>query len=170
MKRKCRMGSLMCLLILAGVILACGGGGDREPVFKTTLALLNSGSGVSTVFNSTEPITLELSITNLWNSEQTLSLSSPQTYEFIVARKGETQPLWYWSHDKGFPTVMVDLIFEPGETKSWQEIWDQTDFTNTPVGIGNYAAQGFMWTVQEVGNLSTAETGTRSAPVSFTIK
>ena len=158
-------------IALLGICLIIAGCGDAEERrFRTTLALINSSGGVSTVFNSAEPITMELSVTNLRNSPQTLSLSSPQTYEFIVARKGETELLWWWSNGKGFAAVIVDLYFTDGETKSWQEIWDQTDFTNTPVGIGNYAAQGFMWTVQEVGNLSTAETGTRSAPVSFTIK
>lgn len=161
-------------LAICLALTGCGDGIDAEAMpFSTALAILNSGGEATAVFNSSEPVTMELSITNLTNTPQTLRLSSPQTYEFIVSRDGEADTLWYWSSGKAFAAVIVDLELEGEETMTWQETWDQVDLSNTPVGPGDYVAQGFIWTWIN-GEASrqgiSDETPLRSAPESFTIE
>ena len=147
-----------------------GGGGGAA--FKTTLALKNSSGGVSTVFNSAEPVTMELSVTNLKDSPQTITMGSTNTSEFVVAREGETGAIWYSSYGKGFLGVIVKWELVAGETITNSVTWDQTDIiANATVGLGNYVAQGFLHTTPGVHDTSiSAEAETRSAPVSFTIK
>jgi hypothetical protein len=165
-------GHLFIVLVgLCIIFSGCGDGGKEAQYFMTTLTLKDQSGKETTDFSQGENITFELSITNGSDSPKSLTLASPQTYEFIVAPTGETQPIWHWSFGKGFPAVIVELSFAAGETKTWQEIWDQKDDLGNAVVVGNYVAQGFMWTMQEAGNDAiSAETETRSAQVSLNIK
>ena len=174
MKRKCRMGSLMCLLILAGVILACGGGGDREPVFKTTLALKNSTGAVSHVYNTGEPVTLELTVRNITDESRTVSI--PQSLaDFLILDEGAGNVLWQATLHSGPVPAWVkervtELTFGPGESRVYNTVWTQVDNANTPVDIGNYLAQGYLGTPAELKSTSYAPTETRSPLTGFAIR
>lgn len=161
-------------IIFFSTSLSCGDGDDRK-TFQTRLELQDQSGNVKNEFSQTEPVTLVLYITNLTDSPQTLVVTSPQTYEFLVADSTGSQVLWHWSFGKGFPAVMVELQFSGGETKIYKEIWDQKDDAGTPVSVGNYIAQGFVWTLEEVRSQFSSdsiksETETRSPQISFTIK
>ncbi len=158
------------LIALAGLCMAFSGCGVH-PSFKTTLVVKDQSGNVKTQFTTGEPIFFELSITNITDVPMTLTLASPQIYEFLVAPAGETQPVWHWSSDKVFPAVIVELSFAAGETKTYLVVWDQINDAGRAVTPGDYVAQGFMWTVQEAKiDVISAETETRSAPVSFSIQ
>lgn len=160
------------LIALAGLCMAFTGCRDGVTHrFKTTLKVKDQSGNVKTQFTTGELITFELSITNITGVPMTLTLASPQTYEFLVAPAGETQPVWHWSSNKVFPAVIEELSLAAGETKTYREAWDQMNDAGSAVTAGDYVAQGFMWTMQEANiDAISAETETRSAPVRFSIQ
>jgi hypothetical protein len=164
------------LALLSIAFTACkGDSSPRYPIqhnFKTTLKLMDQGGNEKNQFSPAEPVTLELSITNVTDSPRTLTLATPQTYEFIVAPSGTTQSVWRWSYNKGFVQVIVELSFAAGETKTYRETWNQTNDAGSAVATGDYVAQGFMWTtpLKPSWDAIGAETDTRSAPVTFLIQ
>jgi len=166
MKRYLSIGLLGLFLAITG----CGtGGGSRS--FQSTLRLMDQSGNEKVLFSTTEPVVLELSITNITNAPQTLTAASPQIYEFIVARVGDTQPAWHWSFNQIFPGVNTELSFAAGETKTYQETWDHISDAGSAVSAGNYVAQGYLWTMQEAAvDAVTSETETRSAAVSLSIQ
>lgn len=79
--------------------------------------------------------------------------------------------IWEWSLGKVIPAVVTEETFDPGETKTLTIIWNQTHNNGTPVGTGNFAAQGFIGVLSELKNQNKSldATEARSPLVNFTI-
>ena len=143
--RKCiRLQILLVLCISFGLILnGCNGGdSDSESIFITSLSIQDTNGQEKSTFAQGEQIQFEVSILNTTNSTQTLTFSSSQQYDFIARQSGTSNIIWRWSHNRGFLTVITTLTFAPGETKTFSELWDQTDNNGVLVGPGSYEAQG----------------------------
>lgn len=168
-----RMFATHLFFILFGAFLlgGCGdGNGDHAPAFETTLHLHNTSDEEVAHFASGEPIKFTLSIRNLTDAHQTITLPSAQVYDFLVFRADGGPILYQWSHLKGFAATSTGLHFVPYETKSFSEVWHQKDNDGILVGSGDYKAIGFIATSENIilGDLEPAET--RSTFVPFSIE
>lgn len=156
-------------LFILGIVYACGNDKDNPvPIFETTLTLKNSTDQIATVFLSGDPIMLELSIRNLTDAFQVLTIPS-HSFDFLVLRGTPLSLIWQWSNGQPFPQVVTAMLFAPRETKIFSAVWNQTDNNGTPVGTGNFVAQGFVATLSELHNQGLEATETRSPLVSFSI-
>jgi len=136
--------------------------------FQTSLTLKDAAGVVKTDFSVAEPMTFELTVSNLANSTRILVLPSSQRFEFLVGR--DSGIIWNWSHDKGFLMVITELSFGPLETKTFSAVWNQTDNSGAQIQAGTYQAQGFV-AGQETINLDLSpESPTRSPVSTFTIR
>ncbi len=164
------MKRVLTAIIFTVFLITWGCGTDEKAhSFRTTLSLINSGSEVTTYFYPHELITFELAVENLTDEPQTLTVSNP-IREFNVLEYDNKANVWRWSNGKMWTANVEYLMFLPGETKSWQVEWDQTDNANTPVATGAYYAQGNMWTVKEAKNTNMTPGETRSQFLTFTIE
>ena len=141
-------------------------------IFQTTLVLKDPSGAVKSEFPQGEMITLELTVTNLTDEPQGLSLPTSQLYEFLVGANQNVSPLWRWSHGKAFLQAVTPLLLSPRETKTFKEVWNQRDDGGSQVSPGTYRAQGFLAASWELNSppLSPPVTGTRSPVVIFTIR
>ena len=139
-----------------------------QPTFQTSLVLKDANDAARNEFSAGENITFDLTITNITNTPRSLTLSTSQRYDFIVA--GDPGTLWNWSHDKGFLLMITTMRFGPLETKTFREVWNQADNSGVQVPAGTYQAQGFIAIGREKFNLELSpESQTRSPAVTFTI-
>lgn len=68
-----------------------------------------------------DSVRLTLQVTNATAAPLALAFSSGQTYDFAVARGGET--LWQWSADKRWMQALRSETLAPGETRTYTEPW-----------------------------------------------
>ncbi len=153
----------------AACLLAAGcGGGDGG--FDTRLVLLEEGGGPAREFSPGATVTFELSVTNRDNKTRFLTLYTPLEFEILVAQNFGSLVLWHRSFGVIFSPVLTDMVFSPGETKTFRAEWNQVTDDNLPL-TGGYYAQGFVatpeeWRVERIA----PPTPTRSRAVFFTIK
>jgi hypothetical protein len=141
----------------------------NQAVFQTSLVLKDAAGAIKNEFSAGEAITFELTISNLTNVTQILTLPHSQTYDFLVG--SDAGILWNWSHDKGFLAFISQLIFAPLETKTFTEVWNQGDNGGVQIQARVYHAQGFVTIGQETVNLVLSpESPTRSPITTFTVK
>jgi hypothetical protein len=90
-------------------------------------------------FRSGEPITFSFSVMNCTDSQMVISYPNAQRYEFTVEASSD-QPLevWRWSSGRRFAEGLADETFEPGETKTYTETWDQRADAGQLVPPGTY--------------------------------
>lgn len=154
-------------LLILGVVYGCGEDKDN-PVFQTTLTLKNSTGQTATVFASGDLITLELTIRNLTDVSQTLTIPA-QSFDFLVLQGSPLSIIWQLSNGQVIPGIVTEMHFAPREEKMFSDVWNQTNNDGTPVGIGDFAAQGFIGTLPELQNQTFEATETRSPLVPFSI-
>jgi hypothetical protein len=129
------------LILLCCLLFGCWdddspGNSFQTSIFQTTLKLLNRYGDNIAVSQQGNPITLRFSFRNVSGEIQTLHLSSTQEYDLQVYDSHDTL-VWNWANDKAFLDVLTELVFDVGETKEYEETWDQTanDGTQVPAGI-----------------------------------
>jgi hypothetical protein len=61
--------------------------------------------------------------------------------------------VWNWANDKVFPQSLTQLFFDVGETKVFEETWDQTsnEGDQVPVGIYNVYVNRYWNTDMSTG-------------------
>jgi hypothetical protein len=165
-----RKKGIFALFLAIFLVAGCGDNSAGAKVFQTSLEVKDAAGVIKNEFLTGETITLELTITNMSGSPQTLTFTSSQSFDFLVGR--DSGIVWDWAHGKAFLAVITEIKFQPLEVKKIQGVWDQKDNKGAQVPAGSYQAQGFMATAQEKQNLSSsAETSeTRSPLISFTIR
>ena len=130
--------------------------------FETTLRLYNSKGEETTVFPEGEPITFVLTVRNLTDAPQQITLPCSRLTDFLVLSVGG-QVLAQESHNTFCLTGITELDFVPNEEKVFTSVWDQNDNDGFSVGEGYFLAQGFVSTREE------RFSGTRSPLLAFTI-
>jgi hypothetical protein len=156
----------------AACLFAAGCGSDGDGGFDTRLVLLDEGGGEAAEFSQGETVTFELSVTNRDNETRFLTLYTPLEFEILVAQDFGPPVLWHRSYGVLFSPVLTDMVFSPGETKTFRAEWPQVTDDNEPL-TGGYYAQGFVATPGEMGVpviVSVPATLTRSRAVFFTIR
>jgi hypothetical protein len=69
------------------------------------------------------------------------SYRNAQRYDFTVSDE-QGEELWRWSHDRAFAQVIGEKTFEPGETVTYTEVWDQTTSGGGQLPPGRYEVLG----------------------------
>lgn len=100
-----------------------------------------------TTFRQGTPVALVLVVQNRGRAPARLALPTAQLYDFWVERDG--QPVWRWSADRSFASVVTEVDVPVGETRVFREVWPQTDAAGRQVPPGAYAARGALLTGRE---------------------
>ncbi len=111
--------------------------------FSASLVLRDGAGNATAEFDAGEPVTFELTVTNLLSEQQRIVFPDSQTFEFEI-RDPSGQKLWNWAHGQAFLTVLTAVEFAPGESKRFTHTWDQTGNDGRAVGPGDYDARGFL--------------------------
>lgn len=94
-----------------------------------------------------ETVAISLRVTNTAGAVVAVTYGGQQ-YDVVVRQRGGL--VWQWSHDKAFAQVMHQASLAPGETRTYQVLWDQRDLQGRQVDPGAYEAWGvFMATSRE---------------------
>jgi hypothetical protein len=112
--------------------------------FETTLSILNEDRDNIEVFQQGEPIILSFTFQNISGEIQAVQFTDYQQYDLQVYDSQDTL-VWNWANDKVFPQALTELVFDVGETKVFEETWDQTsnEGVQVPVGIYNVYVNRF---------------------------
>ncbi|MGH2758993.1 MAG: BsuPI-related putative proteinase inhibitor [Actinomycetota bacterium] len=86
----------------------------------------------------------ELTLSACNNGSETIDQTFPtgQRYDFEVGRNGEV--VWRWSDGQVFTQEYGTEPWEPGECKTYSEIWNGSDSDGSFVEAGTYQAEGVL--------------------------
>ena len=88
-----------------------------------------------------EPIEMRISVTNCADSARSLQYATTQRYDMVVSSARTAREFWRSSTGQTFDQVRSDETYEPGETKTYTEVWDQKSDSGEQVSIHNYALE-----------------------------
>jgi Intracellular proteinase inhibitor len=143
-------------LAVLGVLIGVGisGCGDDDPAQFTFSCDQTREIGEALVpsltfedggpdFPAAEPIRFSMSVTNCADSRIVMRYPNTQRYEFGVSLASDyPRELWKWSNGKVFAESLGEETFEPGETKTYAETWDQRSKSGEQVSPGLYILTG----------------------------
>ena len=133
---------LVCLIFFYGLLSGCWGHDSQEitsqtSTFETTLSILNENGDNIEVSQQGNPIILSFSFRNISGEIQTLQFPDGQQYDLQLYNSQDTL-VWNWANDMVFIQFQTELVFDVGEAKVFEEIWDQTSNEGTQVSVGIY--------------------------------
>lgn len=88
------------------------------------------------VYTRGEDITITLVLRNTSGSPQTLEFSSGQRYDFMI--EDTRAPVWTWSADKAFITVLGEETLASGDSLQYRERFEGE------LSLGRYRAVGIV--------------------------
>jgi hypothetical protein len=141
---------LLVGLLTSAASVRCESGdpidGDRDgnPSFATNLMLRDAAGRVRDDFARLEPITFELTVTNRRATPITVQFSSTRQSDFVALDFGTRSIRWKWSDNRAFATVLTEIVFAPGESRTFSATWDQVDRSGQVVPSGRYEARGVL--------------------------
>ena len=112
--------------------------------FSTELDLTDDAGKSRRTFAAGMPIHMILTVRNRLPQTVQVDLATSRTYDFIVVRENTDTIIWQWS--KAYPEVRTPttITFGPGETQTFEAIWNQVDNAGLPVPPGGYEARGAL--------------------------
>lgn len=150
---------------------ALGGGGNGDnPDFVSQLQLKNANADTTDTFDQGDDITLVLSVRNRLSTGATVEFASARISDFVVVRENSSTVVWKWSTAQPpFTPNATKLEFSAGETKTFDEVWNQVGDNGVQVPAGTYEARGVLfYDGFDVDPLKTNQLG--STLVKFTIR
>jgi intracellular proteinase inhibitor BsuPI len=140
-------------IVLAGLLIglgisACeGGDAPQRPVSCVSVREVFGGEFAMDFTFATErnrfppgePIEMRISITNCADSARSLQYANTQRYDMVVSSATTAREFWRSSTGQTFGQVRIGETYEPGETKTYTEVWDQKSDSGEQVPIDNYA-------------------------------
>jgi hypothetical protein len=104
-----------------------------------------------------EKLTLRLTVQNHGPREERLLFRTGQQFDFTVMRGREV--VWRWSHGRAFTMALEQITLKPGESRTFEAVWEQKDNAGKDVPEGDYRVTGII----------TARPEIRAAPVEVRI-
>ncbi len=98
---------------------------------------------VSTRSAGTSGLAIDISVKNTGSRAVTLSFSASQAYD-IQVKNGLGVVVWQWSHDKYFLQVLWNLELAPGESRSYEGLWDLKGNSGSVVPSGVYSGKAYL--------------------------
>jgi hypothetical protein len=132
----------VCLIIFCGLLYSCSDNYTSEGIsefsnFETTLSILNENGENIEFAQQGSPIILSFSFRNISEQIQTVRFRDGQQYDLEVYDTQDTL-VWNWANDKVFTQSLTELVFNVGETKAFEETWEQTSNEGIQVPVGIY--------------------------------
>jgi hypothetical protein len=148
---------ILYIIFFFGLLYGCNDDYTPEDIsefsnFETTLSILNEVGESIEVAQQGDPIILSFSFRNVSEEIQTVRFSDTQQYDLQVY-DSQGALVWNWANGKVFPQTLTELVFDVGETKSFEEIWDQNsnEGVQVPVGIYNVYVNRYWNTDMSTG-------------------
>jgi len=161
-----RGGMIARLALLVGIVLSTAGaqyscssdgrglitnrdggrdiGSGSGPTFSTTLILRDSAGVETNSFTRLELIDMELTVRNRTAQKVTVQMPSTAGSDFVVFTEGGDSPRWWSNENRGFPTVVTTIEFQPNESKTVSVSWNQELRDGTFLPAGSYEARGML--------------------------
>jgi len=118
------------LIVFYGLLYSCSDNYTPENIsefsnFETTLSILNENGENIEFAKQGDPVILSFSFRNISGQIQTVRFQDGQQYDLQVY-DSQDNLVWNWANDKVFIQALTELVFDVGETKAFEETWDQT--------------------------------------------
>jgi hypothetical protein len=143
------LGILFVLLLGFTALSSCGTGdqlsdtpskgyeADSLDSVTTTVITTDASGEEQSIFSPGAVINIRIDKTNASGESRSLILPTSQQYEITLYDLNDTL-IWNWAHDKAFTQANVTQTFEPHETKTFEEAWNQTSNDGKTVPKGHY--------------------------------
>ncbi len=96
-----------------------------------------------TVYQLGEDVRIALTVTNRSRQDFTATFPSAWQADFAVYdRAGKAH--WRWSAGRMFAQALTTLTLKPGESRTYQAIWEQLDQRGERVKAGKYSLKGAL--------------------------
>ncbi|HOJ21882.1 MAG TPA: BsuPI-related putative proteinase inhibitor [Armatimonadota bacterium] len=142
------MRYLVWIALLAGTLSAAlAAPAEKEAPMTATLRV------TPTRARPGEKFELRLTVTNNGQREERLLFRSGQKFDFTVTR--DQKVVWRWSHGRAFTMALEQITLKPGESRTFEAVWEQKDNAGKEVPEGEYL----------VTSVITAHPEIRAAPV-----
>lgn len=125
------------IIFLFALSFSCSDSDNPEDNFVTTLNILNENGDDITIVPYGIPVTFNFGFENITQKVQTVKFTSGQLYDLEVYNS-QGMLVWNFANDVVFPAAITELVFNPGEIKIFEEIWDQTSNEGVQVPAGIY--------------------------------
>jgi len=112
--------------------------------FSTELDLKNDAGQSRRTFAAGTPVHMILTVRNRLPETVQVDLATSRTYDFIVVRENTDTIIWQWSNAYPEQRTPTTITFGPGETQTFEVIWNQVDNAGQPVPRGGYEARGAL--------------------------
>lgn len=99
------------------------------------------------VYAARESVVITLTLSNPRQSAVTFQFPTGQMFDFLVTRQGKL--MWQWSLGRVFTQAFTTLTLGPGESRVFNERWDQRDVQGAYLPAGGYEMRAVFPT--EVG-------------------
>lgn len=116
----------------------CGGPSQKGSADNLELILRTD----KTIYQSSEPVKMCLTVTNKAAQPLALHFSTAQKYDFVVKKQGIE--IWRWSSDRVFAMMLTDVILEPSQSLVYDASWQQKDSEGNGVPPGKYEVIGLL--------------------------
>ncbi|OLD38873.1 MAG: hypothetical protein AUI83_23555 [Armatimonadetes bacterium 13_1_40CM_3_65_7] len=87
-------------------------------------------------YTAREPVEITLTVSNPASAAVTFEFPTGQMFDFLVTRQGKL--IWQWSYGRAFTQAFTRLTLSPGESRVFNERWDQRDVQGRYVPAGEY--------------------------------
>ena len=139
--------------------------GSDGPVFVTSVAVEDANGNPTSTFLSATNIQFVLSVRNRSTSNQTISFSTGQQYNFEVVQSGTVNEVWTWSvNQQQFSQNTTSLTINAGQTQTFTVTWNQSNDSGQQVPTGSYEVIGGL----TCNNSSSSSSSSSSSPTSAT--
>lgn len=83
-----------------------------------------------------EPVAITLALANVGSEAASFQFNTGQMYDFVLLREGLV--VWRWSQGRAFTQALTALTLRPGETRTFQERWNQRNAQGRQIPDGSY--------------------------------
>ncbi len=129
--------NFLVLILSLFLLCSCNDEGINEDNFETTLNILNEEGDNITITPQGIPVKLNFIFHNVSEKIQRVRFTDGQQYDLEVYNS-QGVLVWNWANGKAFTASLTELVFAPGEIKTYNEIWDQTSNEGVQVPAGIY--------------------------------
>ncbi|MFL6550569.1 MAG: BsuPI-related putative proteinase inhibitor [Povalibacter sp.] len=110
--------------------------------FATELDLKDDTGQSRRVFAAGELIHMILTVRNRLPETVQVDMATSRTYDFIVVRENTDTIIWQWSNLHPEVRTPTTIAFGPGETQTFEVVWNQLNNAGLPVALGGFEARG----------------------------
>lgn len=133
MKKKYFLVLIISFFFLSG----CNDESIEEDTFKRTLKILNEEDNQITIAPQGISLKLNFLFQNVTDKTQRVRFIDGQQYDLEIYNS-QGVLVWNWANGKVFTAALTELVFTPGEVKTFEETWDQTSNAGVQVPAGFY--------------------------------